>query len=157
MAYYDALIAAWNGATQPPTGVTGSGLLGGDTTAQKITKVNAWTITGTVPTTINTSGSALLNCINYAEFKALTAVQQTNLLQLCANPGSLLGGSANVALITDGMFLDYFSNHSGPTILALTALAKGLTQVWWQVSVANGGAGLSGPVSLADTQAAGLV
>ena len=50
MAYYTALITAWNGATQPPTGVTGSGLLGGDTTAQKITKVNAWTITGTVPT-----------------------------------------------------------------------------------------------------------
>ena len=39
MAQYTNLIAAWNGATQPPTGVTGSPLLGGDTTAQKLAKV----------------------------------------------------------------------------------------------------------------------
>ena len=48
MAQYTNLIAAWNGATQPPTGVTGSPLLGGDTTAQKLAKVQAWTVTGAV-------------------------------------------------------------------------------------------------------------
>jgi hypothetical protein len=157
LAYYTALIAAWNNVTQPPPGVTGTGLLGGDTTAQKITKVNAWTVTGSVPTVVTTTGAALLNCINWAEFNALTAAQQSNLLELCSNPGPLLGGSANVSLITDGMFLAYFTNHAGPTIANLTALAQGLTQMWWQAPVANNGGGLTAPVSLADTTAAGLV
>ena len=41
MAYYDALIAAWNSATQPPAGVTGAPLQAGDTTQGKIDKINA--------------------------------------------------------------------------------------------------------------------
>ena len=156
MAYYTALIAAWNGTTQPPTGITGTGLLSGDTTAEKIAKVNAWTVTGSVPTSLSTTGSALLNCINWTEFAALTAAQQANLLALCSIPGGLLGGSANAALITAGMFLAYFTNHSGPTITALTALAQATIQPWVIAPIANGGAGLSGPVSLSDTQVAGL-
>ena len=156
MAYYTALIAAWNNVTQPPPGVTGTGLLGGDTTAQKITKVNAWTLTGSVPTTFFVTGSQVFNCINYAEFKALTATQQANVLMMLNVQGQLLGGSSNVAFLLDGMILDYFP-VAGPTIAALTALAKAAVTPWWQGSVASGGGGLSGPVSLADTQAAGLV
>ena len=150
MAQYTNLIAAWNGATQPPTGVTGSPLLGGDTTAQKLAKVQAWTVTGAVPTTLYVTGSQLANCINYAEFKALTAAQQANLLALCNNPGSLLGGSANTAFLGDGMILDYFTNKSGPTILALTALAQATVQPWWQY------AGYTSQIGLQDVQAAGL-
>lgn len=153
MAYYDALIAAWNGATQPPTGITGAPLTGGMTTAQKIAAVNGWTITGVVPSAISVTGSQLLNCINWNEFNALAAQQQSNLLTLCANPGSLLGGSANTGLITAGMFLAYFTNHGGPTITALVALAQGSVQPWWQAAT---GGHLNGPVSLADTQVAGL-
>ena len=150
MAQYTNLIAAWNGATQPPTGVTGSPLLGGDTTAQKLAKVQAWTVTGAVPTTLYSTGAQLANCINYAEFKALTATQQANLLALCNNPGPLLGGSANTAFLVDGMILDYFTNKSGPTILALTALAQATVQPWWQY------AGYTSQIGLQDVQEAGL-
>ncbi len=154
MAYYTALIAAWNNVTQPPPGVTGTGLTGGMTTAQKIDAVNGWTVTGAIPTSVFFSGPQLLNSINYAEFKALTSAQQQNILLLCsASPtGGLLGGSANTSLLPVGMIIDYFP-LAGVTIANLTALAKGFTQPWWQA--ATGGA-LNGPVSLSDTTAAGL-
>jgi hypothetical protein len=149
MSYYTNLINAWNSATQPPTGVTGTPLTG-LTTANKIIAVNGWTITGTVPTVLSVTGTQLLNCINYAEFKALTATQQANLLALCNSPGLLIGGSANTAQMADGMILDYFTNHSGPTILALTALAQAAVTPWWQAN------GYSGPISQPDVTAAGL-
>lgn len=155
MSYYTALIAAWNGATQLPAGVSGTPLTAQMTTAQKILAVNGWIITGAIPTSFFVTGSQLENCVNYAEFKALTAQQQVNLEALFNSTGQLLGGNANTGLLTDGEFLDYFS-HTGPTIAALTALAQGIVTPWYSVSVANGGAGLSGPVSLADTQAAGI-
>ena len=46
MGDYGALIAAWNSATQPPTGVTGTALTSGMTTAQKLAAVNGWTVPG---------------------------------------------------------------------------------------------------------------
>lgn len=130
--------------------MTGSALQAGDTTAQKITKVNSWTVTGTIPTTIFVSGSQIFNCVNYSEFKALTATQQSNLLLALAGSGQLLGGSSNTTHLLVGMILDFFP-VAGPTIAALTALAQASVTPWWQV-----GAGLSGPVSLSDTQKAGL-
>lgn len=150
MAYYTALINAWNGATQPPTGVTGTGLTSGMTTTQKLAAVNGWTVSGSVPTSLITSGAALLNCINWTEFAALTTQQQSNLLMLCANPGQLLGGSGNVGLIVSGMFLAYFTNHSGPTITALIALASATVQPWWQVN------GYSSAFNSNDVAAGGL-
>jgi hypothetical protein len=154
MAYYTALISAWNTGTVP-NGVTGSALTG-QTTAQKLININGWTVTGSVPTTLYVTGNQLLNCINWTEFNALTAAQQTNLLQLCAIPGQLLGGSDNTGFVPDGMLLAYFTNHSGPTILALTALAKAAVTPWWQAPVSPGpGAGLVSPVSPTDLAAAG--
>lgn len=125
MAYYTALINQW------------AGLSG--TTAQKLTAINALTVTGSVPTTIYITGAQLLNCINWTEFAALTAAQQSNLLLLCLNPGPLLGGSSNTSFLLVGMILAYFTNHSGPTIVALTALSQAVVQPWWQ---ANGYPGL---------------
>lgn len=156
MAYYTALITAWNGVTQPPTGVVGTAITGGMTTAQKMAAVNGWTVTGTVPTTFYTSGDALLNCINYSEFKLLTAAEQTNLLAMLRIPGSLLGGSGQATHMVPGMIVDYFLTlHAGPiTIAALTALAS--AQPWITTPVAQGGGGLTGPVSLTDTGPAGL-
>lgn len=47
MAFYDALVTAWNdGATSLPSGASGSLFQAGDTTAKKIAKVNAWTVAG---------------------------------------------------------------------------------------------------------------
>lgn len=152
MSYYTALINAWNGATQPPVGVTGTGLTGGMSTQQKIDAVNGWTVTGTVPATLFVTGAQLLNCVNYAEFKALTAAQQADLMALFQVPGPLLGGSANTTHLVDGMILDYFP-VAGPTIAALTALAQGTVTPWWQAST---GGGLSSPVSQNDVTAAGL-
>jgi hypothetical protein len=148
MAYYTAFIAAWNSVTQPPTGVTGTALAG--TTAQKLALFNAWTVTGVIPTTLNVGAAQLLNCINWTEFAALTAQQQSNLLMLCTVDGLHLGGSANTGFITDGMFLAYF-NVAGATIAALTALAQGFVQPWWQAN------GYQRPFDLGDCTAAGVV
>jgi hypothetical protein len=155
-ANYTALVAAWNGATQPPAGVAGTAITGAMTTAQKIAAVNSWTVTGTIPTNFSVTGAQVLNCINWTEFAALTAAQQSNLLMMCMVPGALLGGSSNTAFMVDGMILAYFTNHVGPTVTALTALANAQVQPWWATSVASGGGGLSSPVSAADTTAAGL-
>jgi hypothetical protein len=149
MSYYTALTTAWNGATQPPTGVSGTAITGAMTTTQKVAAVGTWTVTGSVPTVLNVTGSQLWNCVNWLEFAALTATQQTQVLALCALPGPLLGGSANVALGTVGMILAYFS-HTGPTVVNLTALAQATVQPWWQY------AGMNGAVTLADAQIAGL-
>ena len=135
MAYYDALIAKW--ATLTP-----------GTTAQKLAQINAITVTGSVPTSFYTTGDALLNCINWTEFNALTATQQSNLLHLCSTPGQLLGGSSNTAFIVDGMFIAYFS-LAGATIAALTALAKATVQPWWQAN------GYTSPIGPGDLTAAG--
>jgi hypothetical protein len=149
MAYYTNFINGWNSATQPPSGVTGTALTG-LTTANKLAAINAWTVTGAVPTVLNVTGAQVLNCINWTEFNALTAAQQQNILLLCAVPGQLLGGSSNTAFMVDGMLLAYFTNHSGPTILALTALAQSTSQPWWQFS------GYLRPFDMGDVTTAGL-
>jgi hypothetical protein len=136
MAYYTALINEW-------------ALLTPGTTAAKLAQINAMTVSGSVPTVLNVTGAQLLNCINYTEFKALTAAQQQNLLLMCNVPGQLLGGSSNVAQMADGMLLDYFTNHSGPTIVALTALAQATVQPWWQAN------GYTSPITQGDLTAAG--
>jgi hypothetical protein len=134
MSYYTALINAWNSATQPPSGVTGTGLTG-LTTAQKLVAINGWTVTGTIPTTFYTTGSAVLNCINITEFNNLTAAQQSNLLALCNNPGQLLSGSGQTANLTAGMIISYFTisaaissgtynNSTGLVTLTMSASIK---------------------------------
>lgn len=132
MSYYTALITAWNGATQPPTGVTGTALTG-LTTANKLAAVNGWTVTGSVPTSIMVSGSQIANCIDKTEFIGLTAQKQSNILALCNSPGLLLGGSANTGHLLVGLLLDAFS-AGGATIAALTALATSSVQPWWQAN-----------------------
>lgn len=135
MAYYDALISKW--ATLNP-----------GTTAAKLAQINAIAISGSVPTSLYVTGNQLVNCINYAEFKALTGTQQANVLALCAVPGNLLGGSSNTAFLVDGMILDYFP-LAGPTIAALTALAQASNQTWWQAN------GYAAPIGPGDLVAAG--
>ena len=90
MAYYDALIAAWNSATQPPAGVTGSGLLAGDTTAQKCAKINGWTMAGPAKQMLVNS-TVIYNLIVISEYTALSAANQTivnNLLSMGLLDGS---------------------------------------------------------------------
>lgn len=155
MAYYDALIAAWNSPTQPPTGVTGTGLTPTMTTDEKLDAVNGWTITGAIPATYYTTGAELHNCIDYAEMKALTAAQQTSILNNLQVQGSLISGTANTAHMIPGLFLDLFPAGS-KTRTAMVTLAKALTAPWWQVPAEKGGGGLSSPVNHNDLEVAGL-
>ena len=153
--YYDALIAAWNSPTQPPNGVTGTGLTPAMTTQQKCDAVNGWTVVGAIPTSMLVTADQVFNCIDWAEFAALTADKQTNVLAMCAVPGLLLGGSGNVSHMLPGMLVAYFPLQ-GKTIASLTALAKGTVRVWWGVPVAENGGGLNSHVTVGDAQAAGL-
>ena len=73
MAYYDALIAAWNSTTQPPSGVTGSPLLSSDTTQQKIDKVNQWIVAAPLPAIF--VPYKILNAIVDVDLAALTPAQ----------------------------------------------------------------------------------
>jgi hypothetical protein len=156
MTFYDVLIAAWNSSIQPPTGVTGTGLSSGQTTIQKLININGWTVTGSIPTSLLTTGSALANCISFSEFNALLPTQQSNLMGLLQIQGGLLGGSTNVGLLTAGMFLNYFGSSS-VTIANMTALAKATSQSWAQ---ANGYTYFSGTnqgnINDGDLGAAGL-
>ncbi len=226
MAYYDALIADWDASSASPgalpTGVAGTSLYG-LATADKITAINGWTVTGTIPTTFFTSGASIWNCINLTEFQGLSATNQQLIAQMCCIPGGLLGGSAETSFLTNGLIIANFNTGStftgsisgttltvtvapskafvvgaaislhgvaagttitafgtgtggtgtytvsisqtvtsgtmlntGPTIVALEALASAQVQLWWGVSVANGGGGLTGAVSQADVTYAGL-
>lgn len=107
---YTALIAAW-GAGSVPAGFVGTPL-GVLSTANKIIAVNGWSATGSVPINFAVTGSQILGCINYAEFKALTAQQQSNILMMCACVGSLQSGSSQTAQLLAGMFIDYFTTTS---------------------------------------------
>jgi hypothetical protein len=156
MPYYDALTSAWNSATQPPAGVTGAGLVTGDTTQQKIDKINAWTVTGTVPTSFYTTSDQIANCINYPEFKALTANQQNDLLIALSIQGQILGGSGHTSLLINGMLLDFFPG-SGSTITALKALAKAITETWCQNSGYPFTSSTLGALTIVDAENAGLV
>ena len=155
MSYYTALQTAWNSSIQPPTGVTGTGLSSADTTNQKLAKVNAWTVTGSVPTSLFVTGPQILNCIAFSEFNALTATQQSNVIALCNSPGQLLGGSANVSLMVAGMIVSYFPS-SGTTIANLTNLAKATTVSWAQTNGYPYNSSVTGNLNLGDTAAAGL-
>lgn len=147
MAYYDALISAWNTGTLPAN-TTGTPLTG-LTTANKLIAINGWVHTGTVPATIFVTGAQVANCINWAEFAALTTDQKNQLLALCSSPGPLLGGSANTTRLLVGMLLSCFANNSA-TIANLTALAVAAVQPWWQF------AGYTRAFDMGDVTAAGL-
>jgi hypothetical protein len=155
MAYYDALIAAWNSATQPPSGVTGSALLAGDTTAQKCTKVNGWTMAGpAVP--MRVEATIIYNLIVISEYTALSAANQTivnNLLSM-----GILDGSPNTNVRT--RIVQIFPSGT-QTFTNLSNLAKTYdtpTQDWCFAN-AYPTHGVNGPgnISVSDANNAGLV
>jgi hypothetical protein len=93
MAYYDALIAAWNSATQPPSGVTGNPLTAGMTTQQKVATINQWKMSGTaMPMIVPTY--QIYNLIDLTEFNALPAASQQSVRDILsmgtvdASPGT---------------------------------------------------------------------
>lgn len=153
MSQYDILITAWTAGTVP-VGATGSAFVGGDTTVQKLVKVNAWIITGVVPAVFTITADQILNALNWGEFNTLPAAAQNQLLQVCTTPGTIVGGASS---FIGGMVVNFYSNKlGGPTISNFTALAKATVTPWWQAQPAQGGLGFSQPVTLLDAAAAGL-
>lgn len=107
----------------------------GDTDAQIAALLNAQTSTGSVPTETFFTGNEMFNCIVWSEFEAITAAQQTLLLQVCAIPGNLLGGSASPFIAP---FFGTLAAKMPNTITALVALAQALvTPVWSPPVLAN--------------------
>lgn len=121
-------------------------LLGPDTTANKLIALNALSSTGSVPTLIMTTGAAIFNCLVWAEFNGLTPAQQTMLMQVCAIPGSIQGGSGSPFIAP---FFGTLAGKMPTTIAALTALAQSLSQPWWQAN------GYKAPINNSDLVAAG--
>lgn len=153
MAYYTALITAWNGATQPPTGVTGAGLLGGDTTAQKLAKVNAWTVVGTAQKALLTP-SQILNAIVFADLSGLTQLQVTLLTAMLA--GSAVDASAATTIRTALQTIFAGKTTTLANLAALVAAYDSPPTAWAHATVAQGGAGLVASVQLSDATQAGL-
>ena len=155
MAYYDALIAAWNSTTQPPSGVTGQGLLAGDTTAQKCTKVNGWTMAGpAVP--MRVEATVIYNLIVISEYAALSAANQTIINNLLAM--GILDGSpgTNVRSRIVQVFPSGTQTFTNLSNLAKTYDAP--TQDWCFVNnyPTHGPSG-PGNISVSDANNAGLV
>ncbi len=128
MAYYTAFINAWN-AGVVPANCTGTAFAGLTTTQQRLTALNGWIFTGAIPSTFTVSGFQIMQCLDGTEFMALSTDQQSKILQVCAMP-QVFGGP-NTAV--GKMFATYYSGVlGGPTITALSALAKAIVEPWWQ-------------------------
>lgn len=117
------------------------------TTAQKLAQINAQVVTGAVPTVAYSTGAQIFNCVVFSEFNAITAAQQTQLMQLCAMPGPLLGGSASPFIAP---FFGALAAKMPGTIAALTALSKAIVTPWWQAN------GYTAPFNDSDCAAAGV-
>jgi hypothetical protein len=134
MAYYDALIAAWNNPTQPPPGVTGTGLSGTMTTDQKLVAQNGWTMVGPAVKMV-VQATDVYNLINLTEYNALSAANQTavnNLLSM----GML---DASQGTTVRSRFVAIFPSGT-QTFTALSNFAKQFDSPqtpWWIVNKYN--------------------
>lgn len=141
MAYYDALIAKW--ATLTP-----------GTTAAKLVQINALTVPGAaIPLIVD--AYEIYECIDPTEFAALTAANQT-LVRDILGMGKVNGSPGTKVR---ARIVALFTNASGPTRLALAALAAKYDAPqtpWWSGTIAQGGGALSSPVTLADCSIAGI-
>jgi len=128
MAYYDALIAAWNNPTQPPPGVTGTALTPTMTTDQKLTAVQNWTMVGpAVPMIV--LATEVYNLINLTEYNALIAANQTAITNLLSM--GTLNASQNTSVRS--RFIAIFPSGT-QTFTALSNYAKQFDSPpipWW--------------------------
>ena len=174
MAYYDALKTAWNGATQPPIGVTGTALAAGMTTQQKLDAVNGWTVPGpnidVAPSTVQSNLLLLgayftleafsqgANSGDQTHDKALYAAKALIKLLNSPNASVFQMSDANKYAQIKGMMDNIlaqevavpgstgFTQSVHDSLLALAAT----TTTWWQAN------GYSRQFDLGDVAAAGL-
>lgn len=147
MAYYTALQTAWNSVTQPPTGVTGTALSSGMTTAQKLAAVNAWTVVGAA-LPANIPVPTIVATILSSDLLALTSVQLQQMEFVIQGGGSVFappGGTIR------NVFSSIFAGKQTLTNLATLVSQYDSPVVSW--CTANGYPQLA-PV---DATAAGLI
>ena len=140
MAYYDALIAKW--ATLTP-----------GTTAAKLAQINALTVTTGIPLPCILKPSQILNACVAADLIGLSAAN-IGLVQLLLT-GELVDASNGTTIRS--VFQTLFAGKT-TTLAQLGALVTPFdspTIPWWQGTIAQGGGGLSSPVSSSDLAAAG--
>jgi uncharacterized membrane protein len=148
MAYYDALIAAWNSATQPPTGVTGTPLAVGMSTRQKLAAVNDWRVAGPAQRVILTP-SQILNAIVFDDLAALTQLQISQLTLLLA--GNAVDASVGTPI---RLGIQKLFTGKAQTLSNLGALVAPFDSSIVSWCAANGYPG--GGINLNDVTAAGL-
>lgn len=147
MAYYTALITAWNGAPQPPSGVTGTALTG-LTTANKLAAVNGWTVAAT-PQKAILSPSSILNAVVFADLAGLTQLQVTQLTLLLQ--GSSVDASSNTSIRIGIQTLFAGKTQTLANLGALVApFDTPPPAPWWQ------GNGYARAFDMGDVAAAGL-
>jgi hypothetical protein len=147
VAYYDALKTAWNaGATSLPTGVTGSLFAAGDTTAQKLTKINAWTVAGpAIPMVVQTY--VIYNAIVPSEFQALSTTNQQYLRDILGMGTVDASAGTNVRAVIVAIFPS--ATQTFKNLAAIAAKYDTSTVPWWQ------SAGYTSTFSESDLTAAG--
>lgn len=143
MAYYTALINAWD-AGMVPNGVTGSALTG--TTAQKLALINAWTVAAT-PQKVIIAPSAILNAVVFSDLAALTQLQVTQLTLLLA--GSFVDASIGTSIRAGIQALFAGKTQTLVNLGALVAPFDSPSEPWWQAN------GYTSPFTEADLTAAG--
>lgn len=140
MAYYDALVTKW-------------GTLSG-TTAAKLTAVNALTVQIAANGKAILPPSKIINAIVFADLVALTQLQISQLTLLLQDQNVDASVNTPIRLGIQALF-----SGKTTTLANLGALVAPfdapVTIPWWQATVAQGGGGLSGPVSQPDLTAAG--
>jgi len=146
MAYYTAFTTAWNGVTQPPAGVTGAGLTGGMTTAQKLAAMNGWTVIAAQKAML--APSQILNAIVFADLAALTQLQVSQLALLLA--GSQVDASAGTSIRAGIQALFAGKSTTLANLAALVAPFDNAIAPWWQAN------GYLRPFDAGDAQAAGV-
>jgi len=140
MAYYDALIAKW--ATLTP-----------GTTAAKLAQINALTVDTGVAKPMVVSPSQIINAIIPADLASLTTAQVSFLTLVLAGSDVDASGGTTVR----SAILTIFAGKTN-TINSLAALAAPFDNgrmPWWQATVAQGGGGLNGPVTINELIGAG--
>ena len=129
MAYYDALIAAWN-AGGVPSGASGTAIVGGMTTDQKMAAVNSWTVSG--PTNlVVVSTYKIFNAMDPTEFAALTTAQQTRVRDILSM-GTVDGSAGtHVNAVLTAVF--GAGTNTRANLVALANTFK-TTVPWWRAN-----------------------
>ncbi|HZT90279.1 MAG TPA: hypothetical protein VFA12_20230 [Stellaceae bacterium] len=163
---YTALKTAWNSSTQPPSGVTGTALIGSMTNQQKADAINGWVVAGSkvdVPIGSVIAYLALQGKLTGLQTYVAGTGQQPQslvaakeLLTLLSTPSITSFQMSNPATGTavenflNALAADSASGIVAADVTALLAMAD--TTVLWRV--ANG---YADPITIMDLEAAGLI